>query len=223
MCRTDLTPSPACSSFNSEQDRGCYCIPLQYLAYVVLLSRAASPSLSVIAITVKIQIGRMTMFDLGDGEEVVWGRFGEQWTTNSDSAPQEIPLNICWLAIGHREFNRGQWPQVTFVDFETHMMHGQGSQVVMYWHQSHQLSPFKSIAPRQVAFTLKYCRRLFLLWRHNFLTWPDHFFNQKLRKICPIRYGKFQHDTPNGVASSSEKLMGVASLPPPPSTGEWRR
>ena len=42
----------------------------------MLLSRAASPSLAVIAVTVKIQIGRMTMIDLGDGEEVVWGRFG---------------------------------------------------------------------------------------------------------------------------------------------------
>ena len=46
------------------------------------------------------------------------------------------------------------------------------------------------------------------------LTWPDHFFHQKLRKRCPISYGKFQRDSPNGVASSSEKLMGGASTPP---------
>ena len=75
---------------------------------VMLLSRTASPSLAVIAVTVKIQIGRMTMIDQGDGEEVVWGRFWEQWTTNSDSAPQETPLNVCRLAIGHCEVNRGQ-------------------------------------------------------------------------------------------------------------------
>ena len=43
---------------------------------VVLLSRTASPSLAVIAVTVKIQIGRMTMIDQGDGEEVVWDVFG---------------------------------------------------------------------------------------------------------------------------------------------------
>ena len=42
---------------------------------VVLLSRAASPSLAVIAVTVKIQLGRMTIIDLGDEREVVWGRF----------------------------------------------------------------------------------------------------------------------------------------------------
>ena len=51
-------------------------------------------------------------------------------------------------------------------------------------------------------------------------SWPDltrpNFFHQKLRKRCPISYGKFQRDSPNGVASSSEKLMGgVASTPPP--------
>ena len=38
-------------------------------------------------------------------------------------------------------------------------------------------------------------------------------FYQKLRKRCPISYGKFQHDPPNGVALSSDKLMGVASPP----------
>ena len=45
---------------------------------VVLLSRTASPSLAVIAVTFKIQIRRMTMIDQRDGEEVVWGRFWEQ-------------------------------------------------------------------------------------------------------------------------------------------------
>ena len=130
-----------------------YCIPLQYLAYVVLLSRTASPQLAVTAVTVKIQVDRMTMIGLGDEKEVVGRRFWEQWTTNSDSAPQETPLNICRLAICHCEVNRGQWPQMTLDDLETHVVQSQGSQLVMYWHQSHQLSPFKSIAPRQVAFT----------------------------------------------------------------------
>ena len=34
--------------------------------------------MAVIAVTVEIQIGRMTMIDQGDGKEVVWGRFWEQ-------------------------------------------------------------------------------------------------------------------------------------------------
>ena len=48
-------------------------------------------------------------------------------TTDSDSAPQETPLNICRLAICHCEFNRGQWPQVTLVDLETYLAECQGS------------------------------------------------------------------------------------------------
>ena len=66
-----------------------------------------------------------------------------------------------------------------------------------------------------LTISLKSCRRLLVLWRHNFVTWPDptNFLHQKLRKRCPISYGKFQHDSQNGVAPSSEKLMGVASTP----------
>ena len=101
-----------------------------------------------IAVTVKIQICRMAMIDQGGGEEVVWGRFWKQWTTNSDSSPPETPLNICRLAIGHCEGNRGQWPQVTLFDLENHMMQCQESQLVMNWHQSQQLSPLKSIVIR---------------------------------------------------------------------------
>ena len=51
-------------------------------------------------------------------------------------------------------------------------------------------------------------------------SWPDltrpNFFHQKLRKRCPISYGKFQRDSPNGVASSSEKLIGGGLHQPPP-------
>ena len=112
----------------------CYCIPLQHVAYVVLLNRTASPSLAVIAVTAKIQIGPMTMIGQGVGEEVVWRRFYQQWTADSDSAPQETPLSICRLAIGHCEVNRDQWPHVTLDDLETHVMQGQGSQLVIYWH-----------------------------------------------------------------------------------------
>ena len=45
------------------------------------------------------------------------------------------------------------------------------------------------------------------------LTWPN-FFHQKLRKGRPISYRKFQHDTPNGLACSSEKVMGGLHQPP---------
>ena len=46
------------------------------------------------------------------------------------------------------------------------------------------------------------------------MTWSElTIFFTKSREKCPISYGKFQHDSPNGVASSLEKLMGVASTP----------
>ena len=67
----------------SEADRGAraQCAPPPPLGaplYVVLLSRTASPSLAVIAVTAKIQIGPMTMVGQGVGEEVVWRRFYQQ-------------------------------------------------------------------------------------------------------------------------------------------------
>ena len=154
----------------------CYCIPLQYLAYVLLLSRTASPSLAVIAVTVKIQISLMTMIGQGDVEEVVWRRFYEQWTTDSDSAPQETPQNICRLAICHCELNRGQWPRVTFVDLYTNLNNYPHSS------QSHHAKL------RLLTISLKSCRRLFLLWRHNFVTWPDltiFFFAKSCAKDAP--------------------------------------
>ena len=40
-------------------------------AYIVLLSRTESSSLAVIVVMVKIQIGRMTTIDQGNGKEVV--------------------------------------------------------------------------------------------------------------------------------------------------------
>ena len=47
------------------------------------------------------------------------------------------------------------------------------------------------------------------------LTWPNC-FHQKLRKGRPISYRKFQHNTLNGLACSSEKLMGGGLHQPPP-------
>ena len=93
---------------------------------------------------------------------------------------------------------------------------------------SHVLTPITSTVPIQVnrnshdaklrllTISLKSCRRLFPLWRHNFVTWPDltKFFHQKLRKGRPISYRKFQHHTPNDLACSSENLMGGSINPP---------
>ena len=93
---------------------------------------------------------------------------------------------------------------------------------------SHLLTPITSTIPIQVNRTTPSC--VYTRFRWNIaegcslcdvitswpdLTWPN-FFHQKLRKGRLISYAKFQRDTPNGLAFSSEKLMGgVASTPPP--------
>ena len=78
MCLIYLKPSPACSRSILNKIVCCYCIPLQHVAYVVLLSSTASPAPAVIAVTAKIQIGPMTMIGQGVGEEVVWRRLYHQ-------------------------------------------------------------------------------------------------------------------------------------------------
>ena len=90
---------------------------------------------------------------------------------------------------------------------------------------SHVSTPISSTIPIQVNRTTP--SYVYSRFRWNLVegcssydvitSWPDltrPFFHQRLRKRCPISYGKFQHDYPNGVASSSEKLMGGCINPP---------
>ena len=94
---------------------------------------------------------------------------------------------------------------------------------------SQVLTPITSNVPIQVNPTTPSC--VYSRFRWNLAegcsfcdvitSWPDltcPIFSQKLRKGRPISYRKFQHDTPNGVACSWEKLMGGGHQPP--STGE---
>ena len=93
---------------------------------------------------------------------------------------------------------------------------------------SHVLTPITATIPIQVNRTTPSC--VYSRFRWNLaegcslcdvitswpdLTWPI-VFHQKLRKGRPISYRKFQHDTPNGLASSSEKLRGGCINSPPP-------
>ena len=99
----------------------------------------------------------------------------------------------------------------------------------MYWHQSHQLSPFTSIAPRQVAFTHDFAeilRRLFLLWRHNFVTWPDptKFFLPKAAQRMPHKLWKISARFSKRCGGQLRKTHeGVAWTPPPSLTGRGLR
>ena len=90
----------------------------------------------------------------------------------------------------------------------------------MYWHQSHQLSPCKSIAPRQVAFTHDFAeilRRLFLLWRHNFVTWPDltKFFSPKVPQKMPHKLWKISARSSKRCGVQLRKTHGGGCINPP--------
>ena len=99
---------------------------------------------------------------------------------------------------------------------------------------SHVLTSISSTIPIHVnrttpicvyllTISLKSCRRL---KSYDVIpSWPDPtwplFFYQKLHKRCSISYGNFQHDSPNGVPSSLEKLMWLHQ-PPWPGEG-WQK
>ena len=90
----------------------------------------------------------------------------------------------------------------------------------MYWHQSHQLSQFKSIAPRQVAFIHDFAeilRRLFLLWRHNFVTWldPTKFFSPKVAQRMPHKLWKISARSSKRCGVQLRKTHGGLHQPPP--------
>ena len=64
-------------------------------------------------------------------------------------------------------------------------------------------------------------RRLYLLWRHNSVTWNDpvKIFYQKMRKGCPIGCAKIQRAAPSRLATIPEKPQGGGGCTPP-CTGE---
>ena len=111
-----------------------------------------------------------------------------------------------------------RWPQLTLTliwrNVKGHIQSCIDTSLINYPHssQSHHAKL------RLLTISLKSCEGCS---SYDVITsWPDltrpNFFHQKLRKGCPISYGKFQHDPPNGVASSSEKLMGGGLHQPPP-------
>ena len=126
------------------------------------------------------------------------------------------------MPIGYRSF-WGQQRSATLVDLSWPWnSHDARSWVTAspISHQSYQLAPFKSIAPGHAKLRLLTISLNLAEGCSSYdaiTSWPDltkFCFHQKLRKRRPISYGTFQHDTPNGVASSSEKLMGVHHPPP---------
>ena len=160
---------------------------LQLHAYTYI-ERPHPRWLWMMAVTVKIQIGRMKMIDQGIGEKVVWERFWEQRTTNSDSAVSTSGNRTKHMPIGHWLLWGQRW-SVTSGDlswpwnaYDAHAI-----SKVTPRHQSHQLTPFKTIAP-QVAFLSRFrwnlvggCSTYDVITSWPDLTWP--YFTKSSKKM----------------------------------------
>ena len=93
-----------------------------------------------------------------------------------------------FLLSAKNRWGAHMWPAPGRARVKTHMMQCQESLLVMYWHQSYQLSLFKSIAPRQVAFSHDFAEILpevvpFATSKLRDLTWPDHFLPKIAQKM----------------------------------------
>ena len=160
------------------------------------------------------------MIGLGDEEEVVWRHFLGTMNhkfgfSTSGNLTKHMPIGYWSLWGQPSSVTSGdlRWPWNSC---------GAKSRVTA----SHLLTPITSTIPIQVNRTTPSCVYLRFCWNlvegcssYDVITsWPDltwpNFCRRKLREGRPISYGKFQRDTPNGLASSSEKLMRGCINPP---------
>ena len=136
--------------------------------------------------------------------------------STSGNPTKHMPIGYLSLRVQPRSVTSGDlsWPWISS---------GAMSRVT----SSHVLTWISSTIPIPVNRTTPSCAYSRFRWNlvescssYDVITsWPDltrpnFFFHQKLRKRCSISYWKFQRDSPNGVAFSSEKLMGGCMNPP---------
>ena len=152
MRRSDLKPSHQRVPRLILNKIECfYCIPLQYLAYVVLLSRTASPSPAVIAVTVKIRVGRMTVIGPRgwgrSGLETFLGTMDHRFRFSTSGNPtKHMPIGYLSLWVQPRSVTSGDlsWPWPSS---------GAMSRVTY----SHVFTPISSTIPIQVNRTTPSC------------------------------------------------------------------
>ena len=85
----------------------------------------------------------------------------------------------------------------------------------MCWPKSCTISPFLLTAASYVAentVSLKIGRKLYLLWRHSYVTWPDQdFFLSKVVQRMPHKLCKISARSAQRLGSHSRKTHGGAS------------
>ena len=219
MCRSDLKHSPACSSLNSEQDR----VLLLYPA--AIFSIRSAPKYNDITLAGRHRRNGQNSNWSNDGDwPRGWGRSGLETflgTMNhrfrfstSGNPTKHMPIGYLSLWVQPRSVTSGDlsWPWPSS---------GTMSRVT----SSHVLTPISSTIPIQVNRTTPSCvydfaeilRRLFLLWRHNFVTWPDptKFFSPKVAQRMPHKLWKISARSSERCGVQLRKTHGgVASTPP---------
>ena len=129
--------------------------------------------------------------------------------------------------ISHWRYVWGQPRSVTSDDLWKVKMQCQRSDVVICWPKICIISPFQSMAVSSVTEnTITVGRRLFLLWHHSSVAWPDPvtFFSPKVAQRMPHKLCKISAQSAQRLGSHfRKKTHGVASTSPPSptsSTGE---
>ena len=106
--------------------------------------------------------------------------------------------------IGMYGFSRGDWPRMTFersrCNAKGQMWSSSDLNHAKYLHSCQ----WRQVTWLKTRFPWKVGRRLYLLWRHSSLTWPDlaqSISSPKVAQKMLISYAKFRSDTPCGSAA----------------------
>ena len=112
-----------------------------------------------------------------------------KWTTHPVSAPQETKWNTHFVTIGKYGVRKGQWPQMTFKGPRCNVK-------CRVWSSSHlnlHSSQWQQNTWLKTQFRWKkIAHKMFHLWRHSPVTWPDPVnylpeVSQRMpRKLCKI-------------------------------------
>ena len=186
MCRSDLKPSPACSPFNSEQDRVFWLYP------VAIFSIRSAPKWNGITLAGRHRRSGQNSNWLNDGDWARgWGRSGLETflgTMNyrfrfstSGNPTKHMPIGYLSLWVQPRSVTSGDlsWP-----------WHSSG--VMSRVTSSHVLTPISSTVPIQVNHTTPSCVYSRFRWNlvegcssYDVITsWPDLTRQFFLTKSC---------------------------------------
>ena len=135
--------------------------------------------------------------------------------STSGNPTKHMPIGYLSLWVQPRSVTSGDlsWPfKLIWLNVKGHIQSCIDINLINYPHssQSHHANL------RLLTISLKSCRRLFLLWRHNFVTWPDstNFVSPKVAQKMPHKLCKISARFSKRCGVQLRKTHGeVASTP----------